>query len=69
MFQLIQEFFRVSYQHMKNVDHYGCLTKRNCQLNSSFVGVGDASFHSKSGVFLKTNLSFRILQLTEGFGV
>ena len=57
---------------MKNVGHFGYLTKKNCQLNSSFVGVDDVSFHNKSGFFkelFKTNLSFRILQLTEGFGV
>ena len=35
---------------MKNVDHYGCLTKKRCKLNSSFVGLGDVSFHYKSGL-------------------
>ena len=37
---------------MQNNNHYGCLTKKNFQLNSSFLRVGDVSFHYKSG-FLK----------------
>ena len=44
------------YQVMENIDHYGCLTKKNCQLKSSqwlevlltLLGVGDVSFHYKS---------------------
>ena len=36
---------------MKNVDHNGCLTKKSCQLNSPFVGVGGVSFHYKSDFF------------------
>ena len=46
---------------MKNFGHYGCLTKRNCQLKSSamarntfnipFVGVSDASFRNTSAFF------------------
>ena len=36
---------------MKNVGQYGFLTKKNSQLNSSFVGVGDVRLHYKSGVF------------------
>ena len=44
------------YQLMKNVGHYGSLTRKNCQLKLSkiarntltFLGVSDLSFHYKS---------------------
>ena len=47
----IKKIYQGGYQLMKNVDYYGCLTKKSCQLNSSFVGVGDVSFHYKLGFF------------------
>ena len=38
------------YQLTKNVDHYGCLIKKNCQLKlfamaRTFVGLADVSLH------------------------
>ena len=44
------------YQLTKNVSHYVCLTKKNCQLKSSamarntltFVGLANVSFHYNS---------------------
>ena len=31
----MKKFTEGAYQLMKNVDHYGCMTKKNCQLKSS----------------------------------
>ena len=52
----IKKIYRGGYQLMKNVDYYGYLTKKSCQLNSLFVGVGDVSFHYKSGFFYRNCL-------------
>ena len=66
------------YQLIKKVCCYGSVTRKNSlnclqwlELLLTFAGVDNASFYYKSSFkeFFKANLSFKTLQLTEGFGV
>ena len=51
--KIVKKYIEWDYQLSKNVSHYGCLTKKTCQLKSpamagTFVGLADVSFHYNS---------------------
>ena len=69
-----------SYQLTKNFGHYGCLTKKNFRFKSPAMARNTFDICRVSwcefplyivffNELLKANLSFRVFQLTEGFGV